>query len=243
MPCCRNRSDSGFWRALLLAGVLLLVSPASWAGSIRATTAQLTSNESSYVLTADFAIDLGAALENIILRGVPLYFQLEIEITRDRWFWPNQHIAGRVLNYRLTYNPLVRRYRLTTAGGLSQDFSDLTAALRLMGRTVALPVAERQQLKTGIPYQVALRLTLDRQQLPKPLQLDALANKDWTLETEVLRWQFIPTPPSASAMPASPSAPPGVPAPVAVPIAPIAPTAPTAPTAPGPASAPVSEMP
>lgn len=219
MPCCKNHPDSGFWRTLLLASVLMLASLSSlnsWAGSIRATTAQLTSNESSYVLSADFAIDLGTALENILLRGLPLYFQLELEITRDRWFWPNQHIAGRVVNYRLTYNPLVRRYRLTTAGGLPQDFPELADALRLMGRTVALPVAERQQLKPGLPYQVALRLALDRQQLPKPLQLDALANKDWTLDAEVLRWQFVPTA-SLATPPSPPSVPATAPAPSAAP--------------------------
>jgi len=40
---------------------------------------------------------------------------------------------------------------------------------------------------------VALRLGLDQLQLPKPLQVDALANRDWQMQAKVLRWQFTPT--------------------------------------------------
>ncbi len=202
MRFCKNVADPvAFapwrWRTLVLTFLLCLFSittpPLAQAGSIEARSARLTANDETYVLTADFNIDLGSYLEDILLRGVPLYFQLEVEITRNRWFWPGEHIAGRTFNYRLAYIPLSRVYRLSSGGrGLSQDFPKLAEALRVMGRTVALPVVDRNKLKLGEPYQVATRLSLDRQQLPKPLQLDAIANKDWTIEARVLHWQFIP---------------------------------------------------
>lgn len=206
MPSCKNapepvaRPDG---RALTLAFLLALCTlfticaptPAQ-AGSIEAIRARLTTSEEAYVLSADFNIDLGSYLEDILLRGVPLYFQLEAEITRNRWFWPGEHIAGRTFNYRLAYIPLSRVYRLSSGGGLNQDFQKLDDALRVMGRTVALPITDRGKLKPGEPYQAAVRLSLDRQQLPKPLQLDAIANKDWTVDARVLRWQFVPGTPS-----------------------------------------------
>lgn len=180
------------WRAWSVVFLLCCTcAHPAWASSIEASSARLTANEDSYVLSADFNIDLGPYLEEIITRGIPLYFQLELEITRNRWFWPGEHIAGRTVNYRLAYVPLSRQYRLSGLGGLNLDFPKLSDALRVMGRTAALPVAERSALKPGEPYQAALRLSLDRQQLPKPLQLDAIANKDWTVDTKVLRWQFI----------------------------------------------------
>ncbi|MBV2234114.1 MAG: DUF4390 domain-containing protein [Sterolibacterium sp.] len=180
------------WLVILLLGIAGPggLAPA-WAGSIEATAARLIPNEENYVLSAEFNIDLGPRLEEIVTRGVPLYFQLELEITRDRWFWPGEHIAGRTLNYRLAYVPLSRQYRLSGASGLSQDFAKLADALRFMGRTAALPVAERSALKPGETYQAALRLALDRQQLPKPLQLDAIVNKEWTVDAKILRWQFV----------------------------------------------------
>lgn len=211
MHFCKNVADPAAsalwrWRMWILTFLLCLFSaltlPLAHAGSIEASSARLTASDETYVLTADFNIDLGSYLEEILLRGVPLYFQLEVEITRNRWFWPGEHIAGRTFNYRLAYIPLSRVYRLSSGGGssgggrLSQDFPKLSEALRVMGRTVALSVVDRNKLKPGEPYQVATRLSLDRQQLPKPLQLDAIANKDWTVEARTLRWQFVPGSPS-----------------------------------------------
>lgn len=202
MPFCKNAPDliacrgrasaRAFLLCLFSLFTLILTPTPALAGNIEATKARLTLSEDAYVLSADFSIELGAYLEDILLRGVPLYFQLEVEITRNRWFWPGEHIAGRTFNYRLAYIPLSRVYRLASGGGLTQDFPKLADALRVMGRTAALPVAERSALKTGEPYQVAVRLSLDRQQLPKPLQLDAIANKDWSVDARILHWPFTP---------------------------------------------------
>ncbi|MDD5175075.1 MAG: DUF4390 domain-containing protein [Sterolibacterium sp.] len=169
------------------------MSRTTWAGTIEPISAKLSSGEEAYVLSSEFGIDLGGHFEDAISRGVPLYFVLELDITRNRWYWPNEHIAGRSLNYRLAYIPLTRQYRLSRDGTLHQNFASLGDALRMLGRVAALPVADRNLLKVGETYQVALRLALDRQQLPKPLQVDAIANRDWQIEAKVLRWQFIPT--------------------------------------------------
>ncbi len=193
-PSCRNavRILHRCLLLLLVAGSLALAgaSASVWAGSIEPTAARLTLTEDSYVLSADIHIDLGSRLEETVMRGVPLYFVLELEITRNRWFWPGEHMAGRSVNYRLAYIPLTRQYRLTTGTALHQNFPTLNEALRAMGRAAALPVAEKRELKHGETYQAALRLALDRQQLPKPLQVDAIGNKDWNIEARVLRWPF-----------------------------------------------------
>ncbi|MCX7176090.1 MAG: DUF4390 domain-containing protein [Proteobacteria bacterium] len=178
---------------LIFAACLLGLSAVSWAGRIEPSAANLTAGEDAYVLSAEFDIDLGTHFEDAVSRGVPLYFVLELEITRNRWYWPSEHIAGRSLSYRLAYIPLTRQYRLSSGGTLHQNFTSLNEALRVMGRVAALTVADKNALKLGETYQVALRLALDRQQLPKPLQVDAIANKDWQVEAKVWRWQFTPT--------------------------------------------------
>lgn len=190
MPCCRNPIKSLL--RLLCAACLLSLAAAAWAGKIEPSSANLAAGEDAYVLSAEFDIDLGSHFEDAVSRGVPLYFVLELEITRNRWYWPSEHIAGRSLNYRLAYIPLTRQYRLSSGGTLHQNFKSLAEALRVMGRVAALAVADKGVLKIGETYQVALRLALDRQQLPKPLQVDAIANKDWQVEAKVLRWQFTP---------------------------------------------------
>lgn len=189
MPCCRRFSSL---LRFLLAACLLAVSAAGWAGKIEPLSARLSAGEDAYVLSAQFEIDLGSHFEDAVSRGVPLYFLLEVEITRNRWYWYSEHMAGRRVNYRLAYIPLTRQYRLSSGGTLHHNFASLGDALRLMGRVAALPVADKGVLKPGETYQVALRLALDRQQLPKPLQVDAIANRDWQVEPGVSRWQFVP---------------------------------------------------
>lgn len=195
MPFCRNVTR--LLLAFALAGLLVLGGSA-WAGTIEPISAKLSSGEEAYVLSAEFGVDLGGHFEDAVSRGVPLYFVLELDITRNRRYWPNEHIAGRRLNYRLAYIPLTRQYRLSRDGALHQNFATLREALRMLGRVAALPVADKNLLKIGETYQVALRLALDRQQLPKPLQVDAIANRDWQVEARVLHWQFMPTNVSAA---------------------------------------------
>ena len=161
------------------------------AGMIEPTSAALTAGDEGYQLSAEFQIDLGAHLEEAVSRGVPLYFVLEFDLTRSRWYWANEHIAGKTINYRLSYAALTRQYRLSR-GGLHQNFATLEDALRVLTRIVALPVLDKGVLHAGENYQAAVRLSLDRQQLPKPFQVDAIANADWQVEAKVLRWQFVP---------------------------------------------------
>lgn len=169
---------------------LLLAAALANAGSIDPLRATLTPSEDGYALSAEFAVDLGPRLEEAVARGVPLYFVLEFDLTQPRWYWSSEHIAGRRLEYRLAYNALTRQYRLS-AGGLHQSFTGLSEALRVVARVGALPVLDRAAVKPGETYAAAVRLSLDRGQLPKPLQVDALANRDWQVEAQVLRWQFV----------------------------------------------------
>ena len=182
--CCK-RIEAG-----LLTLALLLAALAAQAGSIEPKQGALTSGEDGYTLSAEFAIDLGPRLEDTVARGVPLYFNLEFVLERSRKYWVNEHLTTRSLTYRLAYSALTRQYRLTT-GNLHQNFGSLGEALRVIGRIAALPVLDKDALKAGESYEAAVRLALDRSQLPKPFQVDAITDKGLQVEAKVLRWQFV----------------------------------------------------
>ena len=65
--------------------------------------------------------------------------------------------------------------------------------MRVLGHVGALPIEPGNAIKSGDTYVAALRLSLDKSQLPKPFQVDAIANPDWSIETKALRWQFSPS--------------------------------------------------
>jgi hypothetical protein len=48
----------------------------------------------------------------------------------------------------------------------------------------------QQIAKTPDAYEIRFRTRLDSAQLPKPLQLNALTNRDWNLSTEWVRPQL-----------------------------------------------------
>ena len=174
----------------VLALALLLATTTVQAGSIEPKRAALTPGDDGYTLSAEFALDLGNRLEDAVARGVPLYFNLEFVLERNRKYWVNEHVAARSLTYRLSFSSLTRQYRLTT-GNLHQNFGSLQEALRVVGRIAALPVVEKDAIKAGESYEAAVRLGLDRSQLPKPFQVDAITDRALQVETKVLRWNFV----------------------------------------------------
>ncbi len=187
-PCWRKHLE----RTVVLLGCLLTLGIAL-AGSIEPKSATLVPDDRGYAVTADFNIQIGPRLEDAVSRGVPLHFRFEIEIKRKRWYWSDEHVAGRVLKYRLSYQALTRQYRLSL-GSLHQNFDSLEEALHALGRVARLHVVDKSALPAGEPLLAAIRLSLDHSQLPKPLQVDALADRDWQVEAGTLRWNFMPAP-------------------------------------------------
>jgi hypothetical protein len=179
-------------RRLALALALCAAIAPALAGSIEPASGSLSLNDdSSYQLTAAFAVDLGPHLEEAVSRGVPLYFNLEFELVRPRWYWLNERVAEANIVHRLSYNALTRQYRLST-GALHQNFASFADALNVLSHVLLLHVVDKNALKSGETYNASLRLSLDQTQLPKPFQVESIASRDWQVDTKLLRWQFIP---------------------------------------------------
>jgi hypothetical protein len=184
--CCRRIS----WVAALAVLWLALVSPPAQA-DIEVRKATLTVSEEAYVLEADFGIALTPTLEDVLSKGVSLYFLLEFELIRPRWYWFNDKVAETQTQYRLTYNALTRQYRIG-AGSLYQNFATLSEALDVMSHVRRRHEIEPGTLKKDTPYTAAVRLRLDTSQLPKPFHLTALGSREWNIGSEWHRWTLTP---------------------------------------------------
>lgn len=174
---------------MLLA--LLLVAPSARADTIPVRSAELRIEEGEVLLNADFDFALNSTLEEALERGIPLYFVLEFELKRSRWYWLDEKVGQATLTSRVSYNALTRQYRVGS-GLLAQSFSSLEEVERYVGRVTSRPVAQAGALSKGTRYEAAIRLRLDVNQLPKPFQVDALASREWTLASDWYRWSFVP---------------------------------------------------
>lgn len=177
----------------LTAGLLLA---AAWAAPARADSipvkaAELRVEEGEVLLNAEFEFTLNATLEEALQNGVPLYFVLEFELTRGRWYWFDEKLAQTSFTYRVSYNALTRQYRVAS-GLLTQTFNTVQEVERFVGRVTSRPVVSLAALTKGMRYDAGIRLRLDVNQLPKPFQVNALASRDWTLASDWYRWTYIP---------------------------------------------------
>jgi hypothetical protein len=171
---------------------LIALAPFARADTIAARSAELRLEEDHYVLDADFDLILNATLEEAIIRGVPLYFVVEFELQRPRWFWIDDTVVSNTLSYRLSYNALTRQYRLSTGGAFYQNLPTLEEAQWLISRVRGRSVIDKSALFKGVTYEAAVRLRLDTTQLPKPFQISALTSRDWNLQSDWVRWSFTP---------------------------------------------------
>ena len=176
--------------ALLLA---LGVAPAARADDIEVTEVRLSATEDGVVLAADFAFELNPRLVEAVANGVPLYFVVEFELTRPRWWWFDEKAAAKRMQLRLSYHALSRHYRLST-GVLQQNYGTLEEALNVLRRLRNWVVVDRAAPLADATYEAALRMRLDVTLLPKPFQLSALTSRDLNLESPWKRVGFRPPP-------------------------------------------------
>lgn len=187
-PLFRFRAALLFAFLIALLGVL----PArpAHAEAVEFHDARLATRDEGWALEADFDIELPGRLEEAVNKGVALFFILDFELTRPRWYWLDDKAAQFTQSYRLDYHALTRQYRLSSGlGSLYLSFPSLADALKVIARPRLFAV-ERARVRPGESYTASVRLRLDVTRLPKPFQVENLTNREWTLDSEWKRFGF-----------------------------------------------------
>ncbi|MBJ7314203.1 DUF4390 domain-containing protein [Rugamonas sp. CCM 8940] len=180
----------------LLAWQLLMVLACAMPQAARAAEgveikrAYVEAAEEGYRLAAVYGFELNHGLEDAIQFGVQLYFTTEIEFTRPRWYWFDEKAIVARQTSRIWYNVLTRQYHVSIIGSVQQSFSTLEDALFLIRRPSRWLVAPRGALKPGEIYNVTVRMGIDRNYLPKPIQVNAFNNSEWRLASDKKTFQY-----------------------------------------------------
>jgi len=177
--------------ALALLAIFAACIPAARADGIEVRSASIQPSDDGWQLDAQFDVQFSPRLEEAVNRGVPLYFVVEFELSRPRWYWFDEKPVQVSQTYKISYTPLLRQYRLSV-GNVYQNFTRFEEVTRVLSRLRGWHVADRGAIKKDGTYQAALRMRLDTGQLPKPFQLNAIASGDWTLGSDWHRWTIAP---------------------------------------------------
>lgn len=188
-----------FLAALGCAVLLTWMRPAQSSSTIEVEQARLEilRAEDQVLLSAEFTLSLTATLRDAVNRGLALYFVIELQIQRGRWYWFDEDLVTTQMEWRLSYHALTRQFRVAS-DGRSESFGSLEEALAAMSSIKGWRVAPLSRFDTRSVYQVWVRMKLDTTRLPKPFQMTALTDSDWNPQSEWKRFEFtVPTPTSA----------------------------------------------
>ena len=152
-------------------------------GVIAAALEPVPGGGAGALLNATFEFEVPQALEEAVQKGIAVYFNIEFELFRKRWYWFDRKVSSSTLTYRLSYSPLTRQYRLAR-GGLSQSFESLEEALGLLKSVRQWKVIEPGVLSPRDSYEAQVRMRLDVTQLPKPFQVNAITSREWNLASD-----------------------------------------------------------
>ena len=156
---------------------------------INVKSAVVRTQDDAYVIDAEFDFALTAPLEEALVRGTPLYFVLETDVTRNRPYWFDDHVPSPTFVRRLMFAALTNSYRVDTGRnvGTPNSYPTLDEALRQIRLVRGRTLLDKRELRSGERYEVSLRLKLDTTQLPKPLQVNTLVSREWTLSSDWYR--------------------------------------------------------
>jgi len=215
MRYCKRLSSLAICCLLL---VTLQISAAAAEG-ISVNKVEVRYSGEGYQLAAGYNVELNATMQLALSRGIPLYFVGEFSLTRPRWNWVDemqQAVSRGITRYlwgdestlthwswldedvykgeqtiKFSYNVLTRQYRISR-GALFQNFDSFEDALNILSRQNSALIA-LDSLDKEEDYVAAARLRLDVEQLPNLLQVSALTDDSWILDSDWFRWVVRPS--------------------------------------------------
>ncbi|QWD88904.1 DUF4390 domain-containing protein [Polynucleobacter sp. MWH-CaK5] len=176
-----------------IAKIFLLTAVVSFAhaNEINFSNVSLTPLEKSWALNADVQLELSPALEQLVNKGVTLHFVTEFQLTKKRWYWLDNKIVDVQRVSKISYQALTNQYRVTL-GTFSLTAASLKQALAAVRTIEDWMVIDATAVELKQPYQAAVRIRLDTNQLAKPFQVNAINSKSWNLQSDWYRFDFVP---------------------------------------------------
>lgn len=155
---------------------------------------QVERSDGAIYLNAQLKFDLPLAIEDVLIKGIPLIFVADAEVRRDRWYWYDKKLVVATRQMRLAYQPLTRRWRLNVSSssgtnnlglglgsGLPQYFDTLADAMSKIQRITRWRIVELTELDPEALHTLELSFKLDVSQLPRPFQIGLIGQNDWNI--------------------------------------------------------------
>ena len=141
------------------------------------------SDEGIYLSTR-LGFELPQSLEDALSRGLPLGFEMQADVMRERWYWSDKLVSRTERFVRLSFQPLSKRWRVYVSAqpiqstglgvSLGQSFESLSEALQSIQRISRWRIGDASVIDIANKQRLEFRFKLDLTQLPQPLQFGVL---------------------------------------------------------------------
>jgi Domain of unknown function (DUF4390) len=189
--CCKRLLESASSRLRLLGLAWALLLPAlTMADGVRIDSLKLERLDASVQLSAQMSFELPPLVDDALHRGVPLLFSAEVTLSQDRWYWWDKVVVRSMRYWRLSYQPLTRRYRVQVSNqpienaglGVGQHYEELSEALssfqRISAWNLGVDVPD-----TDAKYRLDYRFKLEANPLLRPW-LSGASDGEWGLSVQ-----------------------------------------------------------
>jgi hypothetical protein len=161
---------------------LWLAAAPAQAGPLELARLDVQNTEQGVLVDFDTRFELPPGVEEALKKGVALHFVAEATVYRERWYWRDRQVAKAQRTWRIVYQPLTLSYRVSLLGGLGQSFPSLGEALRAVQRASQWRIADGLSPDDDRRFYVEFSYQLDREALPRPLQLGVGSLPEWDLQ-------------------------------------------------------------
>ena len=177
---------------LCLLALSGLYSPQAAANEFSAQikAASLEKQDGWYTLEADVDYVLSPVAKEALESSIPLVWCVNVQLKQVRY------VRDKVLvnikhGYKIRYHALLNSYSVTDENTrIQKKYPSLAEALDALSRIRELKVIPVSALKKNIQYEMAIKLELDKEQLPAPLRPVAYFDSEWDLSSDWYLWQL-----------------------------------------------------
>lgn len=155
----------------------------------RVQDVELYTEGDALYLEAKVDFQLSQELQELVTKGVPLYFTADVEIDQERWWWFDKTIVQKERTWKLAFSPLTRQWRIGS-GDLLRPEASLEDALLSLRHIRHWRIGKADDFSPTEQYRGRFRLRLDTSLLARPFQVDVLNRASWSLATPWHDFQF-----------------------------------------------------
>jgi len=143
-------------------------------------------------LSAIVDLSLSDAALDALAEGIPLTLVLDIVVTRERRFLPDEDVAELQQRWRLEYDALSERYVVANLNSRAQStYPSLAEALDDLARIDALPLIDEDLLVAGSRHDISLQAAVEIGGISTAVKM-LVFWREWSRSTEWYTWSIRP---------------------------------------------------